>query len=130
MLLDKCETWKHIYEEFPEIPEDIEGEIDSLIGKTQLLTSDKFMQFKSLIDKCEAGDPLIKIEDLQGFQDWISIEVERIDNDFCKLEKRKQNNWVAEIIEIKKSKATKIKMNKKSSKKIIGKSDIRSHING
>lgn len=129
-LLDKCNTWKIICDKNTDIPQEILGEIYSVTGKTILLTSDKFRQFKDLIEKCEAKDPLIKLEDLQGFQDWISIEVHRIEIDFNHLEERKKNNWAVEVPKTDEN-IVKVSRNvRKKVKKPMGKSNIRDHING
>lgn len=132
-LLEKCDEWDQICKNETSIPADVEGEINSVIGKTKLLTSDKFKQFKDLIEKCDKKDPMIKIDDLQGFQDWVSIEVENMDQAFHKLEQSKQNNWqeskpkkIVEKIE----KNVVNKENKNPPKQPAGKSNMRAHILG
>lgn len=133
-LLGMCDEWKQFLKENPEIPEDVIGEINCVVGKTNLLTSDKFKQFKDIIEKCDQKDPMIKIDDLQGFQDWVSIEVDNIDEVFAKLEKRKKNNWKDKLkpqkIIAKVENKVENKENKNPPKQPVGKSNIRAHIMG
>lgn len=131
-LLEKCEEWEKI-KQTERLSEDVNGEISAVIGKTKLLTSDKFKQFKDLIEKCAQNDPMIKIDDLQGFQDWVALEVDKIDSSFVKLEEGKNNNFAKK--EVDKPKATKTVVNKENkvpSKQPVGKpagsSNMRAHI--
>lgn len=106
----------------------MEGDINAVVGKTKLLTSDKFRQFQGLIDKCEAGDPLIKVDDLQGFHDWVTLEVEDLDKAYSRLEERRQNNWIeeAQIPAVQK----RSKVTKPISRKPAAASNMRAHILG
>ncbi|KAL0280451.1 UNVERIFIED_CONTAM: hypothetical protein PYX00_001733 [Menopon gallinae] len=128
-LLDLCELWKNMTKTDRTIPSDVQDEILSLCGKTNLLTSDKFKQFKDLIDKCENKDPMIKIEDLQGYQDWVAIEVESLDHAFIKLEERRARNWKCETkVQVKVQKENRPVQAKKTGKFQGVRSNIRQHI--
>lgn len=113
------------------IPTDVQDEILSLCGKTNLLTSDKFKQFKDLIDKCENRDPMIKIDDLQGYQDWVAIEVEGLDQAFIKLEERKERGWKCETkVKIEVQKENRPERTKRTGRFQGVRSNIRQHILG
>lgn len=128
-LLGKCSEWEK-FKESSDLSEDVKGEINSVIGKTKLLTSDKFKQFAELIEKCDQNDPMIKVDDLQGFQDWVSIEVDKIDDAFGKLEEGKKNNFAKKEVKPKTVKSVINKENKVPTKQPVGKSNIRAHIMG
>ncbi|XP_017962411.1 guanylate kinase-associated protein mars [Drosophila navojoa] len=82
--------------------------IDAAIGQTKLLTSKKFMQFKGLIDRCEAGatgrDQLpndgseaskpVFVDDLEGWWDMLRLQSENVDKRFDNLQRLKANNWI------------------------------------
>ncbi|XP_017865708.1 PREDICTED: guanylate kinase-associated protein mars [Drosophila arizonae] len=82
--------------------------IDAAIGQTKLLTSKKFMQFKGLIDRCEAGasgkDRLpndgseaskpVFVDDLEGWWDMLRLQSQNVDKRFDNLRRLKENNWI------------------------------------
>ncbi|EDW10855.2 guanylate kinase-associated protein mars [Drosophila mojavensis] len=82
--------------------------IDAAIGQTKLLTSKKFMQFKGLIDRCEAGatgkDQLpndgseaskpVFVDDLEGWWDMLRLQSQNVDKRFDNLRRLKANNWI------------------------------------
>lgn len=75
-LHDFCEKWNNIGKsESPS--EEIASEINALSGKTRLLTSDKFMQFRRLVEQFDTGtaNPPIMPEDLTGFWDMVYLQV-------------------------------------------------------
>nr|XP_032293213.1 guanylate kinase-associated protein mars isoform X2 [Drosophila virilis] len=81
--------------------------IDAAIGQTKLLTSKKLMQFKSLIDRCEAGatgiglppndgsedSKPVFVEDLEGWWDMLRLQSENVDKRFDRLLRLKANDW-------------------------------------
>lgn len=82
--------------------------IDAAIGQTKLLTSKKFMQFKGLIDRCEAGatgknqlpndgseaSKPVFVDDLEGWWDMLRLQSQNIDKRFDNLQRLKANNWI------------------------------------
>ena len=125
-LLNRCSEWEKFKDDKPNLSEDVKGEINAIIGKTKLLTSDKFKQFKDLIEKCNQKDPMIKVDDLQGFQDWVSLEVDKVDDVFNKLEEGKKNDFASMQSKPKPVKKMTVKKeNKAPAKQVIGKSNIR-----
>ncbi|XP_032597012.1 guanylate kinase-associated protein mars isoform X3 [Drosophila grimshawi] len=81
--------------------------IDVAIGQTKLLTSKKLMQFKDLIDRCEAGatgigmrpndgesTKVVLVEDLEGWWDLIRLQSDNLNKRFDNLIRWKANNWL------------------------------------
>ncbi|XP_064536147.1 guanylate kinase-associated protein mars [Drosophila montana] len=116
--------------------------IDAAIGQTNLLTSKKLMQFKSLIDRCEAGatgiglppndgseaSKPVFVEDLEGWWDMLRLQSENVDKRFDNLLRLKANDWLdpeAETVP-----KTKSKVGLKAKRKQIAKpsSDLRSFL--
>lgn len=79
------------------------GEIQTAIGKAQLLINQKFKQFrglcmKNLKEKMEyiehkEGEFVTLDGDLAGFWDMVCLQIDDIHNLFKKLEEMKANNW-------------------------------------
>lgn len=104
-----CDNWEsYKCEHLPQLIEKgCDDMIDAAIGQTRLLTSKKFMQFKGLIDRCEAyatgaevprddegeSKRLITSVDLEGFWSMLSIQVDNLDERFAKLDAWKNNDW-------------------------------------
>lgn len=104
-----CDVWEAYKEENFEKIQNANGEdmINVSVGQTRLLTSKKFMQFKGLIDRCEAGatgigaveydgsedTKPITSEDLEGFWSMLGIQVVNLDKRFENLERWKLNDW-------------------------------------
>ncbi|KAM7344176.1 guanylate kinase-associated family member mars [Cochliomyia hominivorax] len=104
-----CDVWEAYKSEHFEKIQNANGEdmINVSVGQTRLLTSKKFMQFKGLIDRCEAGatgigaveydgsedTKPITSEDLEGFWSMLGIQVDNLDKRFANLERWKQNDW-------------------------------------
>lgn len=69
------------------------------IGQTRLLMKEKFKQFSELIVVAEKAinketiNEKVTLDDLQGFWDLISIQIEDMNNKFVHLEKLELNNW-------------------------------------
>lgn len=83
--------------------EDSLGEIQTAIGKAQLLINQKFKQFrglcvKNLNDKSEyieqkEGEFVTLDGDLAGFWDMVCLQIDDIHSLFRKLDSMKANNW-------------------------------------
>lgn len=93
-----CEAWNNKFTE-GKTPETETGHILSVIGQTRLLMKEKFKQFSELIVVAEKAinketiNEKVTLDDLQGFWDLISIQIEDMNNKFVHLEKLELNNW-------------------------------------
>lgn len=98
-----CEKWSEILEEttshshdsnegggnVDELdPEELFGSIRSTIGQAKLLMSQRFKQFSQLIDNCEfnTGQHPTRLDDLAGFWEMISYQVEDVQQKFKHLD--------------------------------------------
>ncbi|XP_068146780.1 guanylate kinase-associated protein mars [Drosophila tropicalis] len=82
--------------------------INVTIGQTKLLTSKKMMQFKGLIDRCEAGakgtnsgpndgsedSKPVLAKDLEGWWDMLKLQSDNVDKRFANLKKWRDNDWL------------------------------------
>lgn len=71
-------------------------QINVAMGQTNLLITNKFKQFSSLIDQCsdtESNDVKVKPEDLEGFWSMVYLQIENCNQRFERLETLKSNNW-------------------------------------
>ncbi|XP_050428746.1 guanylate kinase-associated protein mars [Adelges cooleyi] len=95
-LQQKAKFWAEISSDNNSIPIDFKDEIDVVCGQTKLLTTDKFMQMRSLIEEFDnkSGSMPIKTADLDGFWDMLLLQVEKLENQFKELSMMKKNNWV------------------------------------
>ena len=78
------------------IGEEMVQRIHSVIGKSQLLRTSKFTQFKGFLNDAEGnniGKP-VNLDDIRGFWDTIHIQVEQVEKSFDELNKLKQDNYV------------------------------------
>ncbi|KAL9877564.1 guanylate kinase-associated protein mars-like [Glossina fuscipes fuscipes] len=126
-----CDTWESYKQENLEKLQEMNGDdmINVAIGQTKLLTSKKFMQFRELIDRCEARAKGIGIvpddgsentkrindADLEGFWSMLKLQVENLDKRFDNLTRWKVNDWNDPdelVITEKKSKPKLIKVQK------------------
>jgi len=83
--------------------EDSLGEIQTAIGKAQLLINQKFKQFRGLCVKnikdksneaeLAEGEFVTLDGDLAGFWDMVCLQIEDIQRLFKKLDEMKSNNW-------------------------------------
>ncbi|XP_011294008.1 guanylate kinase-associated protein mars [Musca domestica] len=105
----KCDLWEEYKKDNLEKLQAVNGDdmIDVTIGQTKLLTSKKFMQFKGLIDRCEAratgindvpddGSEKTKnvdAVDLEGFWSMLGLQVDNLEKRFDNLERWKANDW-------------------------------------
>jgi len=99
-----CERWAKILEsrsaiESQDVEEEIKreheetlGTIRATIGKAKLLMSQRFKQFSDLIDDCEfnTGQHPTRLDDLLGFWEMISYQVEDVVRNFKSLDRPDQ----------------------------------------
>lgn len=80
-----------------EMTEEIRGKVLAAIGKARLLVSQKIQQFRGLCHKNIAGSEGEEFpttsEDLAGFWDMVSIQVDDIKNSLQEIAKLKANGW-------------------------------------
>ncbi|XP_022166589.1 uncharacterized protein LOC111031102 isoform X2 [Myzus persicae] len=78
-----------------DIPQSVKDEIDVACGQTKLLTTDKFMQMRTLINEYDnkSGQMLITTNDLDGFWDMLLLQVEKLEGQFSQLAILEKNNW-------------------------------------
>nr|KAG5696060.1 hypothetical protein BaRGS_017172 [Batillaria attramentaria] len=79
-----------------DLPEEVNGRIRAAIGKSNLLITQKFQQFRELCSQHMHPEPEDRVplyEDLQGFWDMIKIQVENVDDMFAEIEHMSQNGW-------------------------------------
>lgn len=101
-LTQLCERWSRVLEQNQK-PEEINdnngtteeeeeflGAIRSTIGQAKLLMSQRFKQFSDLIDNCEfnTGQMPTRLNDLSGFWEMISFQVEDVMQKFRSLDKQ------------------------------------------
>ncbi|XP_026807338.1 uncharacterized protein LOC113549980 isoform X1 [Rhopalosiphum maidis] len=95
-LQNKVKYWAELSSENSnDVPQFIKDEIDVVCGQTKLLTTDKFMQMRSLINEFDnkSGAMLITTDDLDGFWDMLLLQVEKLEGQFSQLAILKKNNW-------------------------------------
>ncbi|XP_020809003.1 guanylate kinase-associated protein mars isoform X2 [Drosophila serrata] len=109
--------------------------VNVTVGQTRLLTTKKMMQFKGLIDRCEAGAKCqnqlpndgsedtkpVQPEDLEGWWDMLRLQSENVDKRFASLERWKANDWLdpdAVLEEAKKLDQAKAKPKAKLTRKV------------
>lgn len=88
------------------LPSEYADLIDLAAGQTRLLTTNKFQQFRVLVDQCEqctAVQP-VKPEDLEGFWNMVYIQVENCDKRFERLRALRENDWQDPDIKVTKQK--------------------------
>ncbi|XP_050535248.1 guanylate kinase-associated protein mars isoform X2 [Daktulosphaira vitifoliae] len=95
-LQQKVKYWTEFSSENNNIPDSFKDEIDVVCGQTKLLTTDKFMQMRSLIEEFDnkSGSMPIKTADLDGFWDMLLLQVEKLEKQFKQLITMKENNWI------------------------------------
>nr|XP_045623652.1 uncharacterized protein LOC123773768 [Procambarus clarkii] len=81
----------------PEMSEEVRGKVFAAIGKARLLVSQKIQQFQGLCHKNIAGtigeEFPTTCEDLAGFWDMVSIQVEDIKNSLQEIMVLRANGW-------------------------------------
>ncbi|XP_064594345.1 uncharacterized protein LOC135461267 isoform X2 [Liolophura sinensis] len=78
------------------LPEEANGRIRAAIGKTNLLISKKFKQFRGLCHKHmkpDGAERPTKWEDLQGFWDMVKLQIDDLDELFAEIAFMRQNEW-------------------------------------
>ncbi|CAH1389817.1 unnamed protein product [Nezara viridula] len=121
-LNSTADTWsKRHAEDCNSIPEHVKDEILAVVGQTRLLLSDKFQQFRTLIDNAlsehKESVVVIKDDDLLGFWEMMYLEVEQLnkkyenlaslaENGWCPLEKQKRVNKTKKRVNTKKAAAS------------------------
>ncbi|KAL7632429.1 UNVERIFIED_CONTAM: hypothetical protein RMT77_017283 [Armadillidium vulgare] len=129
-----CERLKKDMEESTDIPEDLIGDINVIVGQSELLIKERFTQFASLIDDSEfkRSEKEITLEDLQGFWDIVMIQIEKMTQKIDDLKQLKKNNWKCPVKKPVLKHIENIKMVSKVPKvknfPATGKPKIRSHI--
>lgn len=96
-LLNLCDEWtREININEKKIGEEIVQRIHSVIGKSQLLRTSKFAQFKGFLNDAEGntiGKP-VNLDDIRGFWETIHIQVEQVKKSFAELNELKKNDYV------------------------------------
>ncbi|XP_060873238.1 uncharacterized protein LOC132947068 isoform X2 [Metopolophium dirhodum] len=95
-LQNKVKYWAELSsEKGSEVPQSVKDEIDVACGQTKLLTTDKFMQMRTLINEYDnkSGQMLITTDDLDGFWDMLLLQVEKLEGQFSQLDILEKNNW-------------------------------------
>ncbi|XP_064108102.1 disks large-associated protein 5-like [Macrobrachium nipponense] len=81
----------------PEMSEEVQGKVLAATGKARLLISQKVEQFRGLcqqnIDGPKGDEPAIIAEDLAGFWDMVSIQVDEVHGLFKEIGDLKTNGW-------------------------------------
>ncbi|XP_062601997.1 neurofilament heavy polypeptide-like [Saccostrea cucullata] len=113
------EKWEGI--NTPDLSEEVQGQIRTVIGQAQLLIAQRFKQFTGLVDNCEfkTGEKETTCTDLQGFWDMIYFQVEDVDKKFEDLQERKESGWVKKSPELVKKVVKKKVVNKPVIKKPV-----------
>ena len=90
-----CEKWEDLSKSEEALAEDVAGEVRSVLGLARLVMAERFCQFAGLIDNCQfrKGEKETNVEDLRGFWEMISLQVEDVDKKFVSLEEMKENHW-------------------------------------
>ncbi|XP_064083103.1 CAP-Gly domain-containing linker protein 1-like [Macrobrachium nipponense] len=81
----------------PQMSEEVQGKVLAAMGKARLLISQKIEQFRGLcqqnIDGPKGEEPAILAEDLAGFWDMVSIQVDNVHQLFKEVSVLKANGW-------------------------------------
>ncbi len=100
VLTALCTEWeaKLVDVSLAPLAEDAAERVRAAVGKTRLLCDRKgrMEQFRGLVDACEyrLGDRPTTTEDLQGFWDMVSVQVEDVKRMFEELEQLEKRGWV------------------------------------
>ncbi|XP_064108088.1 uncharacterized protein LOC135216635 [Macrobrachium nipponense] len=85
----------------PQMSEEVQGKVLAATGKARLLISQKIEQFRGLcqqnIDGPKGEEPTIIAEDLAGFWDMVSIQVDNVHHLFKEINVLKTNGWKEDI---------------------------------
>lgn len=100
-LNSMCGRWSQVLEQYEDVSEtegvyddETLGAIRTAIGQAKLLMSQRFKQFRELIDSCQhqTGQHPTRLSDLSGFWDMISIQVDDVETKFKNLEEGCRKN--------------------------------------
>jgi len=113
-----------------EIPEDMQGQIRTVVGQGRLVMAERFKQFSGLVDNCEfgTGEKTTSCMDLQGFWEMIYFQVEDVDRKLKELSAIEQNDWKEIQIVPKQAAKKKSVLPKKPLVKKPAVSGLRAHI--
>lgn len=79
------------------IPEELDGQLRSAIGKARLLVAEKLRQFEGLCQKNISQDLTDNFrttdEDLAGFWDMVLIQVDSVHKEYDNIAKLRDNGW-------------------------------------
>uniref|UniRef100_T1JFH2 Uncharacterized protein n=1 Tax=Strigamia maritima TaxID=126957 RepID=T1JFH2_STRMM len=111
-LLSLAKQWRCKNEENGDLPEEICGNILAAVGKANLLVNQRFAQFSKLIEDCEFqnGDMKTTTDDLQGFWDMITWQIDDVLKKFVELDELERNNWIIENKENEKIQNKRVKL--------------------
>ncbi|XP_064108087.1 myosin-3-like [Macrobrachium nipponense] len=94
-LIDNAESDLEAFT--PQMSEEVQGKVLAATGKARLLISQKIEQFRGLcqqnIDGPKGEEPVILAEDLAGFWDMVSIQVDNVHHLFKEVSVLKANGW-------------------------------------
>lgn len=108
ILTKHCEVWEKKADEMTSVAtadnEDVLGQIRTAIGQAQLLVNKKLKQFLGLCHNAEEGkgEKRTTPDDLQGFWDMVSYQIDDVQHKFLRLEELEKNGWVVEQVASKK----------------------------
>jgi len=124
-----CNDWESKISS--EIPEDMQGQIRTVVGQGRLVMAERFKQFSGLVDNCEfgTGEKTTSCMDLQGFWEMIYFQVEDVDRKLNELTVIEQNDWKEiQIVPAKQAAKKKTVLLKKPVVKKSAVSGLRAHI--
>ncbi|XP_058054966.1 uncharacterized protein LOC131206435 [Anopheles bellator] len=84
--------------EFEELNDHCKGLILAAQGQTNILIHKKLTKFRELIEHYEKkwDDRKVRHDDLDGFWQMVSLDLENLDKRFAELQRLKDNNWQEE----------------------------------
>jgi len=109
-ITEICNNWeKKLESNLGDIPDDIQGEIRSVIGQGRLVMAERFGQFSGLVDNCEykRGEKETTCTDLMGFWEMIYFQVEDVNKKFAKLSEIEANKWTEIVKQVVRKKMVK-----------------------
>ncbi len=96
-LRDLCDRWsRELAENERLMTEETVQKIHSVIGKSQLLRTSKFEQFRTFLNDAERKTigKLVKLDDIRGFWETIHLQVDEVNKTFEELDALKKNKYV------------------------------------
>lgn len=96
-LRDLCDRWAAEMERDERaLNEEVAQRVHSAVGKSQLLRTSKFVQFRGFLEDAAAktvGKPVL-LDDVRGFWETIYIQVDEVLRSFDELDRLKANDYV------------------------------------